>query len=261
MGYERLTFGVEAGVGTIRLTRAEARNAMDMVLKRELAEVIERAADDDDVRAVVVTGTGNAFCAGGDIVEMSLNDTPVRSRSRLRTLLAEVFFPLAEMEKPTLAAVNGHAHGSGLSLALACDLIYAAEDASLSCAFTKVGLVPDCGSLYFLPRRLPMGVAKELIFTGRRITATEAKEIGLVNKVVPAGELDEAATTLARELAAGATVAFGLAKTLLARSHHLSPRDLAELEAFSAAVAYSTEDNQGAQAAFKAKSTPVFAGR
>lgn len=258
---ERVQYVVQNNVATIRLDRVEARNSMDMVLKGELAAAVEQAATDRDVRAVVVTGTGPAFCAGGDVSEMDLNSDPVTSRARLRTLLATVFLPLHEMEKPTIAAVNGHCHGSGLSLAMACDLIVAAEDATFSCAFVKVGLIPDCGALYFLPRRLPMNVAKELMFTGRRFGAAEGRELGLVNRVVPAAELSKHVEELARELAAGPTVALGLTKTLLDRSLHLGVRDLAELEALAAGIVFASEDHLAARAAFAAKSAPVFQGR
>ncbi|HUR75274.1 MAG TPA: enoyl-CoA hydratase/isomerase family protein, partial [Sporichthya sp.] len=207
------------------------------------------------------TGSGNAFCAGGDVTEMDLNTDPVTSRARLRTLLATVYLPLAEIEKPTIAAVNGHCHGSGLSLMMACDLVVAAEDATFSCAFVKVGLVPDCGALYFLPRRLPMNVAKDLIFTGRRFDAAEAKELGLVNRVVPADHLAKDAGDWAAELATGPTFALGLAKTLLERSLQLSPRDFAEFEALAMATIFTTEDHLAARAAFATKSSPEFKGR
>ncbi len=259
--YERLDYAVDEAVATIRLTRAEARNALDMVLKKELAEVIERAATDRDVRAVVLTGSGKAFCAGGDVSEMDLNTDPVTSRSRLRTLLATVYLPLAEMEKPTIAAVNGHCHGSGLSLMMACDLALVADDATFSCAFAKVGLMPDSGALWFLPRRVPMSVAKELIFTGRRFDAAEAQQLGLVNRVVPAADLPRQAGDLAIELAAGPTVALGLAKTLLDRSSHLGSRDFVELEALAMATIFTTEDHLAARAAFATRSSPTFRGR
>ncbi|MBA3743575.1 enoyl-CoA hydratase-related protein [Sporichthya sp.] len=259
--YQRLEYTVAAAVATITLTRVEARNSMDMVLKGELAEVIERAATDQAVRAVVVTGSGNAFCAGGDVSEMDLNTDPVTSRARLRTLLQTVYLPLAEMEKPTIAAVNGHCYGSGLSLMMACDLVVAADDALFSCAFVKVGLLPDCGAMYFLPRRLPMNVAKELIFTGRRFDAAEGKELGLVNRVVPAADLAKHVGELAAELAAGPTVALGMAKTLLERSLLLGPRDFAELEALAMGTIFSTEDHLAARKAFASKSTPEFKGR
>jgi len=259
--FDNLVFETSHGVATIRLTRVDARNALNMSLKRELAAAIELAADRYDVRAVVVTGEGGSFCAGGDIAEMVLNDSPRTSRSRLRNLLSDIFIPLAELEKPTIAAINGHAHGAGLSLAMACDLVIAADDAMMSCAFAKVGLVPDCGALYFLPRRLPMHLVKELIFTGRRFSAKEALEMGLVNRVVPSADLGDESTTLARQLAAGPTVAFGMAKTLLARSLQLGLHDMAEMEAFGQAVAYATDDHFEARRAFSVKDQPTFAGQ
>lgn len=259
--FENLSFDVADGVATIRLTRVAAKNALNMALKRDLSEAIALAGERYDVRAVVVTGEGGAFCAGGDIEEMVLNDSPTTSRVRLRKLLSDIFIPLAELEKPTIAAVNGHAYGAGLSLALACDLVIAADDALFSCAFAKVGLVPDCGSLYFLPRRISMTLAKELIFTGRRFGAKEAHEMGLVNHAVPGPEVLAESQALGKELAAGPTVALGLAKTLLARSLQLGIGDMAELEAFGQAVAYATEDHLEARRAFSSKSRPKFTGR
>jgi 2-(1,2-epoxy-1,2-dihydrophenyl)acetyl-CoA isomerase len=260
-GFANLELSVLQGVATLRLTRLAAKNALNMALKQELAEAIAVLADREDVRCLVITGQGNAFSAGGDIGEMALNVDPVASRSRLRALLSTVFIPLAELEMPTIAAVNGHAHGAGLSLALACDLILASDDAVMSCAFSRVGLIPDCGALYFLPRRVPVGIAKELIFTGRRFGAAEALAMGLVNRVVPAAELDDAAAGLAAQMAASATVALGLTKTLLARSLQLGLREMSELEAFGQAVAYSTADHLLARQAFAAKQQPAkFAG-
>ena len=141
--YENLLVARHVGVATVTLNRPDSMNALNMGLKGELAQVVAELADDADVRCVVFTGAGRAFSAGGDISEMELNGSPVRSRSRLTVLLRDVVIPLAEMEKPTVAAINGHAHGAGLSLALACDLIVAADTAQLSCAFSKLGLLPD----------------------------------------------------------------------------------------------------------------------
>lgn len=259
--YENVVVTRDAGVATVTLNRPDAMNALNMGLKRDLAQVVRELADDGDVRCVVFTGAGRAFSAGGDIGEMELNDTPVRSRSRLQVLLRDVFISIAEMEKPTVAAVNGHAHGAGLSLALACDLIVAADTATMSCAFSKLGLLPDCGALYFLPRRLPMSVAKELVFTGRRFSAADALEMGLVNRVVPAGELPDAVRELASGLAAAPTVALGLAKRLLDQSLQSTLPEMAQLEAFGQAVLYTTSDHLAARAAFSRKTTPTFTGR
>ena len=258
--YRHLRVDVADHVATVTLDRPDALNALNMALKADLAAAVRTLGADSDVRAVVLTGAGRAFCAGGDIAEMDLNDNPVRSRERLATLLRELVIPLAELEKPTVAAVNGHAHGAGLSLMLACDLAVASEAATMSCAFSRMGLLPDCGSLYFLPRRVPMPVAKELIFTGRRINATEAAQLGLVNRVVPAADLPALAAELAGQLAASATVALGLAKRLLDQSPHSTLAEMATLEAMGQAVLYTTRDHLAARQAFVAKTAPRFVG-
>jgi 2-(1,2-epoxy-1,2-dihydrophenyl)acetyl-CoA isomerase len=250
----------EDGVATITLQRPDALNALNMSLKSELATAVRELSNDADVRCVVITGEGKAFCAGGDIGEMTMNDTPVHSRSRLHVLLRDIFIPLAELEKPTIASVNGYAFGAGLSLAMACDLIIASDTATMSCAFTTMGLLPDCGSLYFLPRRLPMNVAKELIFTGRRFGAAEAQSMGLVNQVVPLADLGATTRAKAVELAAGPTVAFGIAKRLLDQSHETSLHEMSQLEEFGQAILFSTDDHLAARAAFINKSKTAFRG-
>jgi 2-(1,2-epoxy-1,2-dihydrophenyl)acetyl-CoA isomerase len=255
-----LDVAVDAGVATITLARPDALNALNMELKRALAAAIRQVGSDASVRCVVLTGRGRAFCAGGDIAEMRLNDNPVRSRDRLQALLRDVVLPLAELEKPTIAAINGHAHGAGLSLMLACDLAIASVDATMSCAFSKLGLLPDCGALWFLPRRVPMPVAKDLIFTGRRISADEGMKLGLVNEVVPAAELADAVGTLAAKLASAPTVALGLTKRLLDRSLESTLHEMAALESMAQAILYSTQDHLAAQEAFVNKTPARFVG-
>jgi len=164
------------------------------------------------------------------------------------------------MEKPTIAAVNGHAHGAGLSLALACDVIFAADNAVMSCAFTKLGLVPDCGALYLLPRRVGLSHAKDLVFSGRRFDAAQALAMGAVDEVVAAGDLVATAQARAAEYAAGPTVALGLAKHLLDQSLNSSWSAMTELEPMAQAVCYSTDDHQTARQAFLAKTAPSFTG-
>lgn len=248
-------------VATLTLNRVEAMNALNMNLKEELASALNDISRDSEVRAVVITGNGKAFSAGGDISEMGLNTSPAVSRSRLQKLLADVFIPLYNMEKPTIAAVNGHAHGAGLSLALACDMIIASENASMSCAFSKLGLLPDCGAMYFLPRRVSINVAKELIFTGRRFTAQEALTMGLINRVVSAENLSTSVHELATALASGATVAFGIAKSIINKSLESSLEEIADLETHGQALLYTTQDHMAARTAFAEKSSPIFLGK
>lgn len=259
--YSDLLLTYSDSVATLTLNRVEAMNALNMNLKLELATAIREVSNNPEVRALVITGNGKAFSAGGDISEMALNTSPAVSRTRLQSLLADIFIPLAQMEKPTIAAINGHAHGAGLSLALACDVIVASESSMMSCAFSKIGLLPDCGSMYFLPRRVPMNIAKELIFSGRRFNAAQALEMGLVNQVVPHEELSSSAHALAREFAAGPTVALGIAKRIINRSLESSLEEIAELEAQGQAILYTTDDHLAARAAFAAKTSPTFSGR
>jgi 2-(1,2-epoxy-1,2-dihydrophenyl)acetyl-CoA isomerase len=259
--YEAMTFDVVDGVGRITLDRPEALNALNLQLKTELATCIAAIQDDADVRAVLLTGNGRAFCAGGDITQMDPQRTPQAARRRMLKLLREVLIPLARLEKPVIAAVNGHAHGAGFSLALACDMVYAADSAVFSLAFARLGLVPDTGALYFLPRRVGLNRAKELVFTARRIGAQEAHDLGLVNHVVPDDELLDSAGAMARELAAGASVALGLAKRLLDQSPQLSLEDMAELESYGQAIAISSADHSEGIAAFTERRPPRFTGR
>ena len=252
---------VADAVATVTLNRPEALNAQHMEMKAELATVVKELAREPNVRAVVITGAGKAFSAGGDVKEMVLNTNPATSRERLDTLLRDVYLPLAQLEKPTIAAVNGFAFGSGLSLAIACDIVIAAENVRMSCAFIKMGLLPDCGSLYFLPRRVPLSLAKELVLTGRQFTSEEALDMGLINRIVPREQLMETATSLARELAAGPTLALGLAKHLLDQSLETTPVQLAELESMGQAILLATEDHVEARRAFEEKRAPTFRGR
>jgi 2-(1,2-epoxy-1,2-dihydrophenyl)acetyl-CoA isomerase len=259
-GYEALELLVADGVATLRLNRPDARNALNMQLKSELADAIQVLSRDTSVRAVLLTGNGTAFCAGGDITEMDPDRTPDAARVRMRKILRDIYIPLAQMEKPVIAAVNGHAHGAGVSLALATDIVVASDQAVLSLAFARVAVVPDSGAIYFLSRQLGRNQAKELLFTGRRMTADEACEMGIVNRVVPHAELESVTGELARSLAEGPTIALGLAKRLLDQGPSMSFEDMAELEGYAQGIAMSTKDHREAVTAFKEKRAPVFTG-
>ncbi|MCW3027854.1 MAG: enoyl-CoA hydratase [Solirubrobacterales bacterium] len=258
--YETVGLSIEGGVATVVMNRPDALNALNMRLKEELAEVWRILVDRSDVRAVLLTGAGRAFSTGGDIKQMDPDRGPEVTRKRMAKLLRDTVIPLARLEKPVVAAVNGHAHGLGLSLALACDIVYAAESAIMSMAFTRVGLAPDGGASYFLPRLVGLSRAKELMFTGRRLSAAEALELGLVSRVLPDEELLPAALELANELGSGATIALGAAKRLLNESSMHTIEEMAELEAFGQAVAMSSEDHREGIAAFAERRKPLFRG-
>jgi 2-(1,2-epoxy-1,2-dihydrophenyl)acetyl-CoA isomerase len=249
------------GLLELTLDRPDAMNSLDLKLKERLAEVLRTATYDASIRAVLITGAGRAFCAGGDVSEMDPGRTPEQARLRQYTLLREVFLPLARIPKPTVAAVNGHAHGAGLSLALACDIVVAADSAPMSLGYVLRGLTPDCGVTYFLPRLIGMARTKELLYTGRRFTGAEAARMGMIAEAVPADALHEHARTIAEGLARSATVALGLTKRMLDQSTYSSLDDLIEIEAYSQAVTRSTRDHAEGIAAFaEGRRAAVFTG-
>jgi 2-(1,2-epoxy-1,2-dihydrophenyl)acetyl-CoA isomerase len=255
-----LTVSLEDGLLELTLARPEALNSLNLELKAAITEVLREIAYDDKVRAVLLTGEGRAFCAGGDISEMDPNRSPEEARARQHKLLSEVFLPLARTPKPVVAAVNGHAHGAGLSLALACDLVVAGESAPMSLGYVHRGLTPDCGMTYFLPRLVGVARAKELLFSGRRFTGAEAAAMGLIAEAVPDGDVLDRARARAVDLTHGATVALGLTKRMLDQSSHLGFDDLIEIEAYSQAITRATKDHAEGVAAFSAKRPAVFVG-
>ena len=258
---EVLDVRVEDGLAVLTLNRPDAMNALNLELKGALADWLARARYDDSVRAVLVTGAGKAFCAGGDLKEMDPDRSAQEARMRQDQLLRTVFLPLARLPVPTVAAVNGHAHGGGLSLALACDLVLAAADAPMSLGFVQRGLAPDCGIAHFLPRIVGTARAKELLLTARRFDAREALRLGMVCEVVKREELVTRATELAQTLAGGPTVALGLAKTLVDQSWDHDLEQFADLESHSQALSRTSVDHREGVAAFLEKRPPRFVGR
>jgi 2-(1,2-epoxy-1,2-dihydrophenyl)acetyl-CoA isomerase len=203
----------DGGVLTLTLNRPDKLNSFDLGLLKALGAAMLEAQEDESVRAVVVTGGGRGFCAGADLSEGTRE--PVRRRLALR--YAPIIRAMREMEKPVIAAVNGVAAGAGMSLTLAADLRIAAESASFLLAFARIGLVPDAGSTFFLPRLIGLGRAMELAMLAEQVPAAEALRIGLVNRVVPDAELTTAAAELAQRLARG-PFSLGLIKRALNQS-------------------------------------------
>ena len=249
------------GVATLTLNRPAVLNALNLKLKSELARAILTIDASRNVRAVVITGSGRAFCTGGDIKEMDPGRSAAETRARLHTLHRTIFTPLAALEKPVIAAVNGPAVGAGLSLALTCDIVFASEQATFGMAFAKRGLVPDSGAAFRLVRLVGVARAKELAFTGRTLSAAEALQYGLVQRVVPGAELLSTTQAFAAELAQGATVAIGLTKRLLDLAPHSSLETMTEHEIGAAIQAIATEDHAEALRAFSERRAPSFNGR
>lgn len=256
--YDTLLYDVSDHVARITLNRPRALNALNGALKADLADAVARVAADPEVRTVLLTGAGRAFCAGGDIKEMDPGAGPTATKRKLDAILGNVLVPLANLKKPVIAAVNGFAVGAGFNLALACDIIVAADTAVFSQIFVRVGLVPDSGGLHFLTRVVGLNRAKELCFTGRDVSASEAASMGFVNRVVPAAGLLDAAHALAAEIAQGPAVAMALTKTALNLSSTASMAEMMELEGLAQAVAASTDEHREGLAAFAQRRKPDF---
>jgi 2-(1,2-epoxy-1,2-dihydrophenyl)acetyl-CoA isomerase len=253
-----LIFEVRDGVGTITLNRPESMNAANDEMYRELAEVITEVGATPEIGCAIITGAGRAFCVGADVKAMKPDMPMLARRRRHRWILSTVVRPLINLEKPVIAAVNGHAVGAGLSIALAADIIVASERAMFSAIFAKMGLVPDLGSLYSLTRVVGLNKAKELCFTAKKIDAHEALSLGFVNRVVGADDLLASATALAVEIAAGPPAALAMMKALLNQSSNSTLEQMLELEGNAQTVAYSTSEYREGVASFKEKRAADF---
>ncbi|MDQ1486235.1 MAG: 2-(1,2-epoxy,2-dihydrophenyl)acetyl-CoA isomerase [Actinomycetota bacterium] len=257
--------GIEIADAVATITIATARGALDTRAKTALRDGLERIASDVRVRAVVLTGVGRTFCVGQDLVEHStaLADDATAAWDTLREHYNPIVTSLATMPKPVIAAVNGVAAGAGASFAFACDLRLIADDAAFHLAFAAVGLSPDSGLSWTLPRLIGHGRAAELLLRPRQrpIPASDAVLLGLVHAVVPAADLHARARELALELAAGPTVAYGAAKQAMAYSAGHGLVDALDMEAGLQTLAGTTEDHAGAVAAFLEKRPPTFRGR
>jgi 2-(1,2-epoxy-1,2-dihydrophenyl)acetyl-CoA isomerase len=262
MAYQTLVLDVKDQVATITLNRPEAYNALNDVMAEELHLAILDCDEDPGVRAVVLTGAGKAFCAGGDVKSFVENLERISYHlKRLTTPIHAAISRMARMPKPVVAAVNGVAAGAGLSLTLASDLVVAAESVKFTMAYSKIGATPDGSSTYFLPRVVGVRRALELIYTNRVLSAREALDWGIVNRVVPDGEALKAATDLARELAQGPTVALGHAKRLILLSEQESLETQMEHEAQEIAAMGKTQDFKEGVTAFAQKRAPSFKGQ
>jgi 2-(1,2-epoxy-1,2-dihydrophenyl)acetyl-CoA isomerase len=259
---------VEGGVATLTMNRPDSRNALSRQMMVKLTESLQRLALDPAVRVVVLTGAGRAFCSGGDVKSFAAraSGTPVDEPSfdqkvtDLRSRMEAVRL-LHEMPKPTLAVIPGPAAGAGLSLALACDLRIAADDAKLTTAFGRIGVSGDYGGSYFLSKLVGASKSRELYFTARVVQADEALRLGMVDRVAPYELLAEAARAYAAELGALPTVAVGYMKRNLNLAQRGSLAEVLDSEAIHMIRTFETEDHKGAAKAFVEKRAPRFEGR
>jgi 2-(1,2-epoxy-1,2-dihydrophenyl)acetyl-CoA isomerase len=260
MTYSHILFNVADGIATITLNRPDARNALSPQMRVDLdhamAGIRERAGQ--DIQAVILTGAAGAFCAGGDVKSMgSRLGSATKARGALRDSHSNMY-DLMNLELPVISLVDGAAAGAGANIALAADFVLATPRAFLMQAFVKIGLVPDWGGMYILPRLIGLQKAKELVFTGRRVYAEEAKEMGLVLKIVGQDTAMQEARAFAGRFVNAPTKALGLAKNVMNQSYNLDHRTMLEMEAMAQAVARDTDFHKEAIRRFAAKEAPLF---
>lgn len=254
-----INYGVADGIARLQIDRPERRNALDAAMRFEMAEHIEQAAADPEVRVLVLCGTPGQFCSGADLGQFAGESLP-SSRQRMKRGGLRIVHALTTMEKPVIAAVDGPAIGLGWALALACDHIIASTSAWFALTYSKIGLVPDCGAAHMLVRNIGLLRAKELIFSGRKVDASEALGLGLVTETADPDTFEEQVNLLARRYAAGPTFAFGLTKLMLHRAIEPTLADFLDIETLIAPQMRFTDDYQEGTAAFREKRTPQFKG-
>ena len=247
------------GVLTLTLNRPDALNSFTIEMKEALLRALKDAARDKEVRAIVLTGAGRAFSAGQDLKERQGADVADLG-TELRLRYNPIILAMRRLEKPIVGAINGVAAGAGISIALACDITIAAENAAFIEAFARVGLVPDTGSTWFLPRLVGSAKAAEMMFTADPVDAATAERIGLINRVVPADQLMTEAAALAARLAKSAPIALALAKRALNRTYDMNLEEALDFEAQLQSVAGRSTDHEEGVAAFVEKRPPSFTG-
>lgn len=262
MPFEAITYSLDNQVAWITLNRPDARNAVNDAMREELLQVLTAARTDLDIRAVVLTGAGKGFCTGADLSRRGGGPTgPGAAREMMRTRSQRLIRAVWELEKPVVAAVNGVAAGLGAHLAFASDLVIASAEARFIEIFVRRGIAVDAGGAFLLPRLIGLAKAKELVFFGDDLPAEEAQRIGLVNRVVPADQLQAAAREWAERLATGPTYAIGMSKRLLNRSLEVDLETAMDEEAMVQSLVTQSEDTKEGMMAFMEKRAPAFKGR
>lgn len=254
------TLTKDGPVATLTLSRPEVLNAISRPLAADLGAALAAAAADPAVRCLIITGAGKAFCAGGDLADLAAIEDKTEFR-RFIQQVGRLAATILTLEKPVIAMVNGVAAGAGFNLALACDIVFAARSARFAQSFAKVGLVPDMGGMYLLPRLVGHHKAKELMFTADIIDADAAHRLGLVNHIADDADLAAATAAFAARLAAGPPVAIACMKKILGRSLELDLDTVLDFEADLQTVCAATADHAEGVAAFRAKRPPVFRGK
>jgi enoyl-CoA hydratase/carnithine racemase len=258
MDYKFISMAVEQSIATITFNRPDKRNAMSDDMRLEFINALERVASDKAIRALVITGAGKGFCAGGDIAGME---------KRMSAPAGEIAFNgwhrqqrvhhtqtlLHTMPKPTIAAVNGAASGLGADTALACDFLIGSEYANFTWSYINRGIIPDGGGMYLLPRRVSLSMAKQLIFSGRRVLADEALSLGILDRLTTAGNLLADAQAWAIELSQGSATALALSKTILNESYESTANQVFAQGSQAQGICYTSTEHRNAVLEFLAK--------
>ncbi|UCD84579.1 MAG: enoyl-CoA hydratase [Deltaproteobacteria bacterium] len=261
MSYETIILAKEEGIAKITLNRPDRLNAISIQMAEELVDVIEDCGRDDDVRAVVINGAGRAFCSGADLKSDTSTGSPQERIGKMTEILHRLVLEIRNLKKPVIASIRGHASGAGYSLVMACDLAIASENAKFNLAFVKIGLVPDLGATYFLPRLAGAKKSSEYFFTGDIIDVKEAEKIYVVNKVVPDEDLEKETQELAARLAKGPTLAIGRTKELINEGFVNTLKSQLDDERQFQILSAGTEDYTEGVEAFLEKREPKFKGR
>ncbi|MGD2126370.1 MAG: enoyl-CoA hydratase/isomerase family protein [Desulfobacteraceae bacterium] len=253
MRYETVLVHVFDQIAMIRMNSPQSMNAMRYRLRADLLDALEKISNADEAKVVVLTGTGKAFCVGGDLRELpQIKDAEAAKHTFLHG--SKIVLKIREMEKPVIASVNGVALGAGLSLALNCDLIIASEEATFSQAFLRIALVPDLGATFITPRLIGLQKAKELVFTGKTLNAQEMVELGMVNHIVPLKDLETKTLEMARRIAKAPPKALGMTKKLLNQSLDATYQKMLELELEAQVVCLQSEEHKERAVALYEKS-------
>ena len=269
MNYETIILKKEDHIATITLNRPQRMNAVNSQMVAELVAVLQEVAEDDDIRVGVITGAGRAFCSGGDVSgfaggggeETALSRTAEEVRRYLGSGFQKISLTLQKMEKPTIAMVNGAAVGAGCDLAFACDMRVGSENAKFRNGFVKMAAIPGAGGTWLYTRLMGLGRGLEFLFTGDFLMAEAAERIGVLNKLVPAEDLERETLELAQKLAKGPPIAIRLSKRQAYKALEVDLETALEMAATCQALALSTEDHREAVTAFREKREAEFKGR
>lgn len=261
MNYQTIILEKREHITTISLNRPDRLNALNDEMVNELSETLAAEDKDDDTRLVVITGAGRAFCSGADLRAEQTEGRSAAGRTVAGHTMADRIFNALDIEKPIIASINGVAVGGGCTMTLSCDIRIASETAQFQLPFTRLGICTELGSTYLLPRLIGMGKASELLLTSRMIDAKEAKEIGLVNHVVPADELEKITHEMASSIAKLPPLAVQMNKRGLRQAMNTDLPGQLQYEALATAYLSDTEDHKEAIKAFREKREPVYKGR